>query len=221
MTLRKLEPMQILGGGILALTAVPAYAGGLQPGHINDTREYVVKAATDAQNAADLARFDDRLIVLGPTPPVNIPVAPLVPLIAPQPTQIVVAGNDTKLLPLFVFGGLAGLPLLFIDFGSSGAGAPVVSTPPDTSSGPQDTTPPPPSPPPPAPPPPDIPGGTEEIPPPPPGPPSPPPPVAPAVPEPATWAMLLLGFLATGAAVRSDRRGERTRRNAGSMSAAI
>ena len=195
MTLGKLQSAMILSG-VLALTAAPAHAGGLTNGRIADTRQDVFNAAKDAQTVADIASYDDRIVVLGPTPPVNIPLEPLAPLVYPQGTQIVVAGNDQKLLPLFVFGGLAGLPLLFIDFGSGG-GAPLISAPPGTPgtpSGPTGggtTTPP------------DTPSGPTEG----PTPPlQPAPPTAPAVPEPATWAMLLLGFLATGAAVRSGRR---------------
>ena len=204
-------------GSVLASLALPVHAGGLQSGRIADSFEDVMRAATNAQNAADDVRFADRIVVLAPPEPVLVPVEPLAfTPVVPEASSLVVAGADDKLLGLFVLGGLAGLPLLLgaVGSGGGGIGTPAIignpggvaetptPTPPPTGSTPTPTPTPPPTGTTPTPtPPPTNPSGPGETP-----TPTPPPTVTPAIPEPSTWAMMLMGFAALGMTLRGRRR---------------
>lgn len=173
----------------LALAGAPAQGAGLQPGRIDDTLEDVILAADNAEDVANMANYADRIVVLPPYQPVVIPVEGVaMPLIAPEVSPLAVQGTSDELLALFVFGGLAGLPLLLGNFGGGTAGVPPASTVPGQPISPGVT--------------PEQPGqpsGPAEQP---EQPVAPPPIPTPAIPEPATWAMLLLGFAAVGGGVR-------------------
>ncbi len=186
----------LLLGCASVLVGASAQGAGLQPGRTDDTLEDVVLAADNAEDVANMANYANRIVVLPPYQPVIIPVDGVaMPLIAPEVSPLAVQANGDELLALFVFGGLAGLPLLLGNFGGGASGVPAASTGPlqPISSGGLPAEP----------------GGAGLV----PGQPSgpaeqpeqplaPPPLPTPAIPEPATWAMLLLGFAAVGSGLR-------------------
>jgi hypothetical protein len=176
----------------LAAIAAPAHAGGLTAGRIDDTLADAQHAAADAQDVVNMVAYEDRVVIIPPQPQVVIPVQDVVlaPL-APEMSPITVQAANTDLVPIFVFGGLAGLPLLLgsLGAGGGGIGAPPAALVPGNPVGPgMPIIPviPPIS---------GIPGNPDGV----PDILTPPPP---AIPEPATWAMLLLGFGAVGSALR-------------------
>ncbi len=196
-------------GTMLACAALPVHAGGIQPGFTADTLEDIVQAASDAQRAAEDAAFADRIVVIAPPEPVMIAFEPLTaPAVVPNAANLVLTQTDERLIALFLLGGLAGLPLLLGAGGGSGGaggvGGPaligVPSNPGETPTPtPGVTTPTP------------TPGVTPT--PTPTGAPTPTPtPLTPGpspIPEPATWAMMLLGFAAVGGAMRRQGAGRR------------
>ena len=171
-----LLPIRALGA-VLAFTALPIHAAGLTTGRIEDSREDIARAAITAQDVVNSVSYEDLLVVFGPAPAVNIPLEPIVlSQFAPQGTALALGTTDSQLLGLFIFGGLAGLPAILAGGGGGLTAPPPTATVPPNPSAPQELP---------------------EVP--------PPPPPPPAVPEPTTWAMLLLGFGVIGAGLRRKR----------------
>ncbi len=189
--MRQLCLRRVMACALVAMAA-PAHAGGLTAGRIDDTLADVQHAAADAQDVVNMVAYEDRLVIIPPRPQVVIPVQDLVLApVGPQVNPIVVQAADDDLVGVFVFGGLAGLPLLLgsLGTGGSGIGAPPAALTPGNPVGPDFPI---------IPVVPVVPGNPtkpEDV----PETFTPPPP---AIPEPATWAMLLLGFGAVGSVLR-------------------